>query len=276
MKNLKFTAIVAPARTNCRILFATAGGSGNENIPPIARYISGTSRIIETINRFFNASVFPFCRSSFPSRYSPIPYPSAVTAAKISSRFTSVSSYSTERLSPSSDTSADFTPFNFFVTRSTPAEHAEQLIPVTVNFSFVILRSLLAAFHFGLNYTTDLVGLSSKHTRKNTQRAIFSQKNRRIRRFYPFRLKNRRRCFRCKFTRGANFRIFSVKYAETNISPRRKSRDGYKSCATNHRNILSAAMRSYAKVRVAERKNTENAKKRGHNAPRRIAETEYK
>jgi hypothetical protein len=36
-----------------------------------------------------------------------------------------------------------------------------------------------------LNYTTDLVGLSSKHTRKNTQRAIFSQKNRRIRRFPP-------------------------------------------------------------------------------------------
>ena len=136
------------------------------------RYIIGTSRTSEIKNRFFNISVLPFRRSSFPSLYSPIPYPKAVTAAKISSFVTIFSSYSTLRLSPSRETSAFFTPFSFFVTRSTPAEHAEQLIPVTVNLSFVICRYLLFVFFPFCFVPLPILALSLRTRRRN---ALFSQ-----------------------------------------------------------------------------------------------------
>ena len=161
VKNLKSTTITAKASNICKLTLIIWEGCGNPIIPPIEKYINGNKNTSESKNRLFKTFGCGFLSFNTFSSYSSIPYPSPSTACIICSRASMFSSYSTAILSPISDTSAVFIPFNFRTVRSIPAEQAEQVIPVTVNFSFIpflpyFFASIISLFCAPVKQTEEL------------------------------------------------------------------------------------------------------------------------
>ena len=121
-------------------------GIGRPIMCPIERYIRTARNPIDTNNRTFIArdaeTVSPFFLSlggsfAFFSSIGDAEKPAFATAAHILSESSGESSASTTSIFASKFTLASCTPSIRRVTRSTEAEQAAQLMPSTVNFSFI-------------------------------------------------------------------------------------------------------------------------------------------
>ena len=120
-----------------------SGGIGSENIPLIATYTSGSKKTSDAIKRYFKRRASSFAarcgeRTPVSSPGAKASYPAPRTAAMISCAVRRSSSYSAVSVFCNKLTDAYRIPGNLATARSTCAWQAEQVMPVTLNFFFIV------------------------------------------------------------------------------------------------------------------------------------------